>query len=297
MRKRHYMHGAAWPFAAAAMVMCGAASAADEPAAASAEPTFHVGGYLRGWTSMNLQDQPETTANDKNKLSMVRGSLLLDADWKPVERLKFKGIVRLDRELHTNYLKSLEEVPSAKPPGSTAAVFSTNAGGNIGGLMSQYNQGELREAWVEWEANNRVKLKFGKQQIVWGETDFFRAMDIVHGFDYRWRSFLEVENEELRKPLVMLRALVQVPEAKGSFDAFVRPGWDRADQIGNTYDLAGGRWASQPTRGASFLYATSYNYESAGANAKKATAASSGAPPRASSTTRWPTFAPSTTTQ
>lgn len=256
---------------AAALVLAGLAAAAVPAAAAGEETGFHVGGYVRGWLSANLQDQPETVGNDRYELSMARASLMLDADWAPVAGLKFKGIARLDREVKTDYLASLEAPPDEKPAGSVASVFSTAGGGNIGGVMNNYNQGRLREAWVEWEPDNRVKLKFGRQQIVWGETDFFRAMDLVHGFDYRWRSFLEAENEELRKPLIMLRAMVQVPEARGSLDMFVRPGWDPTDQIGNTYDLAGGRWASQPTRGASFLYATSYNYESEGANAKHPT--------------------------
>lgn len=257
----------------AAALLAGTAAAADtaDTTAAAQEPALHVGGYLRGWTSVNLQDQPETPANDRGRVSMARASLLLDADWQAAPGLKLKGIARFDGELHTPYLKSLEEGPDAKAAGSTAAVFRTAGGGNIGGLMKQYRQAALREAWAEWEPNSRVKVKFGKQQIVWGETDFFRAMDVVHGFDFRWRSFLEVENEELRKPLVMLRALVQVPEAKGALDVFVRPGWDEVDQIGNTYDLAGGRWASQPTRGASFLYATQYNYRSAGADARDLT--------------------------
>lgn len=246
------------------------ALAADAPAD-TAENKFTLGGYVRSWASMNLQDQPETKGNDQYKLSTLRASLLLDADWKPTNALRFKAIARIDREYMTDYLKSLEAPPSDKPAGSTAAVFSTNAGGNVGGLQKFYDKSDLREWWAEADLNDRVKLKVGRQQIVWGETDFFRALDIVHGFNYTWRSFLEVENEELRKPLIMARALIQVPEAKGSFDVFLRPGWDRDGDIGNTYDLAGGRWAAQPTRGASFLYATSYNYHSAGADQKDVT--------------------------
>jgi hypothetical protein len=237
----------------------------------SAEKTFTLGGYVRGWASMNLQDQPETGSDDKNTLSMLRGSILLDADYKPSSTLRFKAIARVDREASTNYLNTLQAAPSTKPLGSTAQVFSTYAGGNVGGLDDLYNTGEFREWWGEADLSDRVKFKFGKQQIVWGETDFFRALDVVHGFNYSWRSFLEVENEELRKPLIMARMLIQVPEAKGSLDLFVRPGWDRDGDIGNTYDLAGGRWASQPTRGASFLFNTAYNYESNGADNKDVT--------------------------
>ena len=258
--------------AALALLACGgaatgglAAAQSAEPSADTSEKTFVIGGYARGWLSMNLKDQPETFQDDKHKLSMVRGSVLLDADWKPINRVRFKAIARVDREATTNYLQDLEAPPSEKPAGSTAAVFATKAGGNVGGLRNFYDRGEFREFWVEADVTDRIKLKFGKQQIVWGETDFFRALDLVHGFDYTWRSFLEAENEELRKPLIMARMQIQVPEAKGSFDLFVRPGWDRDQDIGNTYDLAGGRWASQPARGASFFYATQYNHDTKGA--------------------------------
>ena len=262
------------PAVVALLALGGSASAglavAQTSDADSAEKAFTLGGYVRTWASMNLQDQPETKGDDKHKLSMLRGSILLDADYKPSSTLRFKAIARVDREARTSYLKSLEaDSPNpkgAKPVGSTAWTFDTAAGGNVGGLQNFYDNGEFREWWVESDVTDRVKFKFGRQQIVWGETDFFRSLDVVHGFDYSWRSFLEVENEELRKPLVILRSQIQVPEAKGSLDVFVRPGWDRDGDIGNTYDLAGGRWASQPTRGASFLYATSYNYHSKGAD-------------------------------
>lgn len=240
---------------------------ADDPA----ESPFRFGGYGRGWLSWNMQDQPERP-DSGGRLSMARASIMLDADWKVTPSAKLKAIVRVDREYKTSYLRSLENPPNPFPgTGSVADIFSTNAGGGIGGIMNIYNQEEVRELWGEAELGDRVKLKVGRQQIVWGETDFFRALDVVHGFDYRWRSFLEPENEELRKPLNLARMMIQVPEAKGSFDMFIRPGLDRQEDIGNTYDLGGGRWASQPAKGASFFYATGYNYRSEGADVRDIT--------------------------
>lgn len=241
-------------------------AADDDP-----ESAFRIGGYARGWLSWNLQEQPERPGSS-GLLSMARGAALLDADWKVAKGAKLKAVVRLDREYKTSYLESLEAAPNPFPgTGSTKDVFTTNAGGGIGGIMNIYNQDNLRELWGEAELTDRIKLKIGRQQIVWGETDFFRALDVVHGFDYRWRSFLEPENEELRKPLNLARMWIQVPEAKGSFDMFIRPGLDRFEDIGNTYDLGGGRWASQPAKGASFFYATGYNYRSEGADARDIT--------------------------
>src|SRR5690606_25407059 len=116
-----------------------------------------------------------------------------------------------------------------------------------------YNNSELRELYIDFPVGDRLNFRLGKQQIVWGETDFFRAMDVVHGFDYRWRSFVEPESDELRKPLILANMRIQIPEAQGSLQAFIRPGLDRGKDIGNTYDLSGGRWANQPNKGVDFF--------------------------------------------
>ncbi|HSV71539.1 MAG TPA: DUF1302 family protein [Methylibium sp.] len=209
---------------------------------------FLLGGYARAWLSFNLQNPPETAANDRWDVSMARGSLMLDADWK-TGPLSWKGIARLDREIKTSYLDRLEQ-----------QVRSNTPGGPGSDIRDTYDQGELRELYVDYAPTERIKLRLGKQQVVWGETDFFRAMDVVHGFDYRWRSFLERENEELRKPLILLNTKFDVPEANGSLQVLVRPGWDRDKDIGNTYDLSGGRWALQPNKGVDFLAPGLLNY-------------------------------------
>ncbi len=55
---------------------------AEEPSGAAEDDGnyFRLGGYVRGWAAFNLQDIPETKGNDKGKMSMLRGSILLDAD-------------------------------------------------------------------------------------------------------------------------------------------------------------------------------------------------------------------------
>jgi hypothetical protein len=233
--------------ALATQLLIGAA-AAQEPSGTKNEVTsetassdFRLGGYVRGWVSFNLQNPPETAENDRGDVSMVRGSVLLDADLK-TGPLSWKGVARVDREYKTKYLERLEALAAANTPGGPGSH-----------IMDTYNHGDIRELYVDYAPNERLKFRLGRQQVVWGETDFFRAMDVVHGFDYRWRSFLEREGDELRKPLILLNGKVDVPEANGSLQVLVRPGWDRDRDIGNTYDLSGGRWALQPNKGVDFL--------------------------------------------
>lgn len=215
---------------------------------------YAISGYVRGWVSMNLENQDELrtrhqiagpgtpnqlpTHHARGKLSMVRGSILVDNDvsWNGI---KFKAIARLDKEYKTNYLKDLERLRSTGP-------LPTNGGKSI---TDNYNNFDFREVWVEAPIGDRVTVKFGRQQLVWGESDFFHAMDVVHGYDLSWRLFFEGENEEWRKPLILLSTKIRIPEANGLIAAYVRPGLDRCSDIGNTYDTGGGRWFFAPYRG------------------------------------------------
>ncbi len=130
----------------------------------------------------------------------------------------------------------------------------------------------MRELYVTFDVGERFHFKLGKQQVVWGETDFFRAMDIIHGYDLRWRSFLELENEELRKPLILANVEIDIPEWDGTLQLIYRPGWDEADDVGNRGALEGGRWAPQPWSGAGVTQSIigPYNYHAANGDADDA---------------------------
>ncbi|WP_233464917.1 DUF1302 family protein [Paraburkholderia madseniana] len=200
-----------------------------------------LGGFVRTWASMNLQNHPETSRNDAGTLQMLRGSLELDAKLK-TGPLTWTAVGRADREVLTTYQKDLQNLARQNTPGGPGSS-----------LLSQYNQTELREFYVDADVGDRVHLRLGKQQIVWGETDFFHPTDLIQGYDYRWRSFVEPESDEVRKPLIMANAKIAVPEAGGTLQLVIRPGLDRKRDIGNTYDIYGGRWSVQPFQGVDFL--------------------------------------------
>lgn len=212
--------------------------------------SFHVGGYVRAMSSINLQNPPETAGDDRYDVSMLRGTAELNADAK-TGPLQWKAIARVDREDETNYLYQLQQLNKKNSPGGP--------GSNI---TSLYNYAELREFYFDADPTDRLHLRIGKQQVAWGETDFFHIMDVIQGYDYRWHSFLEADNDELRKPLIMANATLAVPELNGALQVLVRPGLDPGKDIGITYDLSGGRWALQPHKGIDFLAPgnVSYNY-------------------------------------
>ena len=81
---------------------------------------------------------------------------------------------------------------------------------------------------------------------------------MVHGFDYRKRLFFE-NNEDWRKPLILANFNVDVPELDGNLNFYVRPGWDRAEDMGSNFNIEGGRWIPHPYRGVDFTAFTDYN--------------------------------------
>jgi hypothetical protein len=173
---------------------------------------------------------------------MVRSTLYTDVSYNPYSWLRLTTIFELSVEYMTSYLSQLDDITSAD-------------------LWEQYSRWDFREFYGDFQLGKRFLVRLGRQQVVWGDTDFFRGIDLVHGFDYTWRSFLEAENEYLRIPLIMANIMVQVPELKGNLQLLVRPGVDKDNWIGNRYDLYGGRWASKPGKGTNFFDLLPYNLD------------------------------------
>jgi hypothetical protein len=216
--------------------------------------SWSTSGYVREQISMNLDNRPGTPFDDKGHLSMVRTTVRIDLDGE-VGPVRIGIIGRVAREMETRWLRRLD-TGFYKGLNINALSQGANDGqaeSNV--IKGQLEEEELREWFVEFDVGQRFVFKIGKQQVVWGETDFFQAMDILHGRDLRWRLFFEPENEEWRKPLIMFNAIAQVPEMDGSLQVVVRPGWDRERDIGSSVDFYGGRHQPNPFDGIDFFQA------------------------------------------
>lgn len=212
--------------------------------------TFKYDGYLRQEMSINMKNWEDTPGyNDRGKVSMLRSTASLNLNWNPADNLYFVAKLRGVREVRTDFLKHLEKMGA-----------NNYHEGNKGKITDLYDQNEIRELYVDFPVGDRTWFRIGKQQIAWGETDFFAANDLVHGFDNTWRSFLEPANEELRKTNYMIKANIDVPELDGGLEVFVRPGLDREKDIGTEIDIYGGRWSSQPYAGVDFRNIDPYNF-------------------------------------
>lgn len=214
--------------------------------------TFTYDGYLRQEMSWNMKDWEDTPGyDDKGKLSMMRSTARVNLQWKPADTLSFVAKLRGVREVETNFLTHLEKM----------GAYNYHEADGRGDITDLYDKNEIRELYADFPMGERTWVRLGKQQIAWGETDFFAANDLVHGFDNTWRSFLEPANEELRKTNIMAKFNIDIPELSGGIETFVRPGWDSKKDIGTEIDIYGGRWSSQPYAGVDFRNIDPYNFD------------------------------------
>ena len=242
---------------AAAPFCAGTASAAETKFYGDVSAAFSMNTQNTLKDNLGQNPNPDT----KNKLSMARYTLKLNADTYVNENLSFVTKVRFVHDTSLDYLKQLQKSNGQSVSGADAAGHND--------LSRMYSEGDVRELYADIKPSENVLLRLGKQQVVWGESDFFQAMDMVHGYDFTWRSFLEPANEDLRKPQVMANLTVQIPDLNGKVQALFRPGsLNRLDSVGNRYDIQGGRWANQPLKGVDFLTITPYNYKQDGADAR-----------------------------
>lgn len=236
---------------------------------------WEMSGYVRQHMSWNLQNPYLMDTSDqvlvgadrkgdyKYDLSMARTTLKVNL-FKDFGNSQFNISGRVAREVETNYLKDIQESMDGN---AATDFFSSRRKSTINLMDDVYNTEELRELWWQTGVTPTTTLKLGKQQVVWGETDFFQSLDVIHGYDNRIRSFLEPENEDVRKPLWMVNVTERFDSVDGTLQMLYIPGrMNSAKTRGNSYDLEGGRWANNPNKGITFESASfgadvPYNYD------------------------------------
>lgn len=74
---------------------------------------------------------------------------------------------------------------------------------------------KIREAFIDF-VMPPFSLRLGRQQVVWGETDNFRALDVINPLDRTWHGTRE-SWEDIRIPIWMARGIWDVGKI-GAFD-------------------------------------------------------------------------------
>ena len=86
---------------------------------------------------------------------------------------------------------------------------------------------KIREAFVDLILPP-FSLRLGKQQVVWGETDNFRAIDIINPLDLSWHWARE-SWEDIRIPLWMVRGIWDIGKLGFVEESFLELLWIPAD--------------------------------------------------------------------
>ena len=101
---------------------------------------------------------------------------------------------------------------------------------------------KLREAFIDFVLPP-FSLRLGKQQVVWGETDNFRALDIINPLDLSWHWARE-SWEDIRIPLWMARGIWDIGKLGFVEESFLELIWIPADFKPNKVTLDPSRpWA------------------------------------------------------
>ena len=98
---------------------------------------------------------------------------------------------------------------------------------------------ELREFYLDTSIGDAY-LRLGKQQIVWGQADGLRVLDVVNPFNYR--EFILDEFEDRRIPLWSLNLEVPVGDIMAQFIWQPDQSYDQFPEAGATYAISSPRF-------------------------------------------------------
>lgn len=93
----------------------------------------------------------------------------------------------------------------------------------------------IREVYVDVKLQPiPLSLRIGRQQVVWGEADFFRMLDRVNPLDVSWHGAFEVPPpsfgwDEIRRPLFMVKGLYDLGAIGPLNQMFLEGFWNPGD--------------------------------------------------------------------
>lgn len=212
--------------------------------ASSADAVLRLGDLE---VSGDLSAQNLVRTRDVGKFQFIQQRntlrLVLDYDWLANGRLmdRYDTPWLRDSSLYLLYRGVYDSVFDWAPGGNLETNQGKLDGGTIASLSHAARtalkyENNLREAYVDMDlAAIPLHLRLGKQQIIWGETDFFRMLDRVNSLDLTWHLIWETEAQhgwdQLRIPYWMARGIYDLPNAGPITETFVEGYWNPGDWI------------------------------------------------------------------
>lgn len=167
----------------------------------------------------------------------IQWSLLADDDGKRVAPAIREAVFRLAYRsvydsIYTYTPVFRERDLRGRKPGPAAARDLRDLSPRARAALAFERQ--LREAYVDLTLRSYpIRVRIGRQQVVWGEADLFRMLDRANPLDTSWHSVEEIPPpsfgwDDLRIPLSMLRVWALLgrvgPASDARFELYWNPG-------------------------------------------------------------------------
>jgi hypothetical protein len=193
--------------------------------------------------SGNLESQTLARHSQADKFQFIqnRNTLRIGAEWEWIrsgrlaERLRVPGVAQ--SKLVLLYRGVYDSFYDASPGGAQHGQERTDdlIGGEIGDLSKSLRRdlrlkSDIRDAYIDLELEDLpLRFRLGKQQVIWGQSDYFRLMDIWNPLDVRWHFHQEPRWEEIRVPLWLLKGVWDIGELGLLSDAYVEVVYNPGD--------------------------------------------------------------------
>src|SRR3990170_3426886 len=168
---------------------------------------LYISGYVQNQSSYRVGGDSDQWVSSENRLQVE-----MEAKLHPNVKLfgVFRGIYDAIYDLR-----------------SDSDQWKSDYAGSRDNLSTEYKMRELFMDATLGSWNFRV----GKQQVVWGETDGLRLMDIINPLDMR-RQFVTRNWEDIRIPLTMVKATYRInPRYNSYLELLWNPGDVGRDKI------------------------------------------------------------------
>lgn len=208
--------------------------------------------------SGNLESQTLARHSRADKFQFIqnRNTLRFGVEWEWIgagrlaDRLRVPGVAQ--SKLVFLYRGVYDSFYDAAPGGAQHGQERTDdlIGGAIGDLRGSLRrdlrfESDVREAYLDVELKQLpLHFRLGRQQVVWGQSDYFRLMDVWNPLDIRWHFHQEQRWEEIRVPLWLLKAVWDAGEVGWFSDAYAEVVYNPGDyQPGIVSDFLPRPWA------------------------------------------------------
>ncbi len=186
---------------------------------------------------------PSDHGDKLGRLSMLRNTLQVEADWTPLRWLAlhatFRGVtgppLAVDRDAQPAHIAGYAEAVDQRRDWVAEHY---------------YNEADLREVYLDLRPVEVWSLRVGRQQVAWGESGQYRLLDCVNPTDSTWHFGALESFEDQRIPLWMVRSLLEVPSLSGGLEFVwipMVPVIERAEDTVTVPLTQVGAWGLPPT--------------------------------------------------